>query len=280
MVLMALLTTLSGCGNSSVFKSLAGGGQARVGVLGANDALQGGQYASAITNADTVLDDPNASIDDKVQSSLIKGQAILGKADITAAKLVITLEDRPEGATQNILSLFPDMDIEEALLAADALNLAGFDIEPSFFTESLSVQGITAPQLTQNQQMARLIANATVCIKMLTRVYTITDTELTIVEPHTFVDTLEYLFRREGRSVRTYSTAAKVAAPYTGLSPSNLALVDKITTCIDNLGLIKSAYLDHGTAYTYVDGITKTINSNSTEDQVREAMTFEVLRVR
>ena len=116
-----LLLASGGCGNSSVFKSLSGGGATHGGLTGASQALDNGDYDSAIAQADSVIQAPGTSTEDLQSAYLLKGNGLLGASGFAATELAAVIVS---GSDDNVLASFPTLETSVVTASAEAINTA------------------------------------------------------------------------------------------------------------------------------------------------------------
>lgn len=280
-ILIGGTISFSGCGNTSIFQGLSGGGGSVGGTTGAQQALDNGNYSEAISKANEVINS-NIPSADKQQALIVKGEAIMGQSNVTAATIIASFEATSTSANQNIFSILPaGIDLQTATAAAEALNDA-YDISQEG-SQSLSVPKTriltttTSNGFTKDQYLARLLANGIVVNKMVSYVWTITDTGIEVNPPYDLMDTLAYLFPSSTRSAMYYTNVVNSTKNFCGLSQDKIDIITKIVDCMTNINSIYEATHVGGTPYTYAHG---TINSSSSTTNIKAAIDYNVVNAR
>ncbi len=293
------MSFLSGCGSTSLFKNLSGGGVQQSGAAGASQALDDGNYSVAIEKADEVITAPDASTADKQDAYMTKGQALMGQSGVTSVELAARFQEVTEGgSTTNVLTVVPEIEVSVATASAEAINTA-FELtntampDPDFGAvatpNTLTAESISlASSGTQNvvtlnkdQYMARLVANLMVMVKMLTIVYDIAgdgSIELNTTYVETIQQSLDYLYPPDGRGLLYYGSVVDVTYPNCGLSTDNQSKISKAVKAVKNVSLINTAR-QLGNASTYVGADGRRIDGNSSSSDIKAAVEYELKRV-
>jgi len=231
----------------------------------AERALSNKDYATAITKAQIVLDDPSASEGDKQGAYLVLGKALLGKNNATPDEVKAAIE-AGQTAHRNFFEVVPSWDTSDT--AADAFNTA----------EEMGAERSTEPStINSTAQLNRMTANLTVVVKMFTRVLTIDSSATVLNEGFTILDGLDYWFGGT-RTVSYYVQNALAAMAKTVLDDNTKDIINDVATTIENIRLINVAR-NGGDDFTYDDGTSHTINSSSTEMEIKAAIDFQIFEL-
>ena len=292
--------SISGCGNSSLFKGLSGGGVPLTGSAGATAALNNGDYATALSRAAEAIASPDTPTADLQEAYLAKGQALLGQAGVTAVDIATSIGDR--SGNENTIDLIPTITLTVATASAEAINtafsltntappdnnfgnptpvggvviatgLSGFSLAPN---DILKINTISS--ITKDHYIARLVANLVVMVKMLTTVYDISSNgSIQIKDGYTIKGSLDYLYDSRTR-LMDYAAVVAVTYQNCGLSEASKATILKAITAVVNVSYINAARKS-GNPYSYRGSDGRTINSTSTDEQIRSAVEFEIKKV-
>ncbi len=291
--------SISGCGNSSLFKGLSGGGVPLTGSAGATAALNNGDYATALSRAAEAIASPDTPTADLQEAYLAKGQALLGQAGVTAVDIATSIGDR--SGNENTIDLIPAITLTVATASAEAINtafsltntappdnnfgnptpvngvviatgLSGFSLSPN---DILKIN--TASTITKDQYIARLVANLVVMATMLNTVYDIGSYgSISMKYGYTIRGSLDYLYATD--SLMDYAAVVAVTYQNCGLSADSKATIVKAIIAVVNVSYINAARKS-GNPYSYRGSDGRTINSSSTDEQIRSAVEFEIKKV-
>lgn len=251
------LFVVMGCGGSS---------SALTGIAAAEDALANGDYSTARTQAQAILDSETSTAEEQQRANLVIGAALLGEAEVVGDDVLAAFEAATTGTL--VYDLIPDIDEDTAVDAADALN-SGANPESRNIGRSITVSA--------EKQRLRSIANLSVVLKMLTRVFVIDIGGVTLVEGYTIQDALDYLFVGS-RTVAYYAANAADAAAAADFSSDMESLMDLLSDAMANLGLMHAA-INGGDPWDYDhDSMFGTINSGTSDGELLETAGYEILR--
>jgi hypothetical protein len=173
----ALLITLilTGCG-TNLFEGMVTQPEETNATKILENASTPEEFTKAIEIVDKVLEDPNATNNEKQDAYIVKSEAILGANEVSTLEIFSDVGTMAQNAddSSNKENIFNLIQISASLAsvsdAADCINSAN----------AVSVQAITlagtpalSPSLDANQQMLRGIANSLVVLKIAQTVYSI-----------------------------------------------------------------------------------------------------------
>jgi len=233
----------------------------------AEDALAARDYQTALSRAQAIIDNPGS--DEDLQSAyLVKGQALLGLSEIDATDSLLEISQTED---KNLFEVLPTMDdLDTATAAADSFELA----------EGLAPTSRSTSELRSSQQLARMMANFTVVVKMLTRVFDVSTVGVTLTaDAATAKDAMDYLYGGS-RTVQYYVTNAIDAAQKSGSLTDDQEdlIVTTLTSIFEHLRLIQIA-LDGSGDYSYDTGTSSgTLNASSLDAEILEVLSFEMMR--
>lgn len=228
--------------------------------------IESGHYEEAIAKADQIIDDANASLEEKQKAYADKGLAILGKNNISLGQIASvagdfsTASDFLNGGLEQLTRKLPISSID-AQESADMLNAAYALSESGTITPSMGLSEVSsiAPSLNNNAQFRRAFANATVVIKMATYYLDITENGATLnslakASDLTLTDVFLYL-NQAPRGVYYYSINA-----YDAAVKSNALTQSQLSSATD---AIEAAYNMNELYKAYINGTTFTIKNRN-----------------
>jgi hypothetical protein len=171
---------LPGCGQN-LFKGLDGDTAPST----AQEAAENGDYVTALSLSQTIIDAPDSSDPEKQEAYAQKGIALMGIHDISVLSLSKVLKDTGEENTVDTLSNLFQITPSDSEQIAEAFNIAytlGGGQELGL-TSLSATRLFSETPLNPNKQLLRGIANLTVVVKMATRVFNIaTDGQVTLTD--------------------------------------------------------------------------------------------------
>ena len=265
-MLMALIG-ITGCGKSSVFRDLSGGGSGGDTIVDKMDtALKENRPADALSLANQVLSTPQTPTENKKKAYATKGAAILdlnGSSTSAISSAITAIKNN--AVTKNIVESLPPISTKNATEAAIALN-----------------QAATLGSLTTDQQLQRSVANAAVVGAKVKEVFDVSSEGVSLKPGSSIKESLQDLFTPDSSSktIPDYAQTASQAYTNANQSGDGAENLSKISDISQKLLDLNSAIQSSGSfIYTDSNGHTQVITSSSSDDQVKSAVDFQIRRV-
>jgi hypothetical protein len=229
-------------------------------------------FESIATRASAQLEKDSLTDTERQSYLVIQGTAILGAHDITILNVVDVLADLEDDSDvyEALRVLLGSISTTNLQLAADAINeanLLGGGLQPvSLLSEGASVfSSAEVPTLNNNKQLLRGVANLTVTVKMIIRVFSMDNSSVELTDSvDSYVDAVSYLFGGS-RTVKYYADNAIDAFTLAGgLTESELQTAQSVK---DKMTALQALYVQINLA----DGVYESwpVGSN-TESDTRE----------
>ncbi|MFC1770442.1 hypothetical protein ACFLZV_01010 [Candidatus Margulisiibacteriota bacterium] len=184
-LLLVSVLFMSACG-TNIFKDMVSQPEEKDVQKILENAVTKEDYQKALEIVEEVIQDVNATKEEKQEAYASKGKATLGASGVSALEIFANFGELAQKAadaekpTANIFNLIDlgDATLADIALAADSLNTANLlsITTISFFSDEyvlLNTSPNLAPSLNANEQLLRGIANALVVLMIMQNVYEI-----------------------------------------------------------------------------------------------------------